>query len=135
MYDSFIQDQMKNLCKTKNWRGLVDLIDEGYKGMFVILRILNDNPSGVTSGEIAKEMSVSTARVASALNTLENKGFVLREKQTDDARKVVITLTESGALALEKRKEYVSEKIEPMLQNLTKEEAADLFKLLYKLLK
>lgn len=130
----FIQEQMKKLCKTSNWRNLVGLIDEGYKGMFVILRILQESGASVASGEIAKQMGVSTARVASALNTLEGKDYIKREKEKSDGRKVVISLTDKGAEALKERQKRVSEMVEPMLKNLTEEEIAVLFGLLYKLL-
>lgn len=135
MNSTFIQEQMRTLCKTKNWRNLVGLIDEGYKGMFVILRILSESNDGVESGEIAKQMGVTTARVASALNTLEKKGYVRREKAKKDGRKVVIFLTDAGATALEERKSRVSEMVEPLLKNLTNEEVAVLFNLMNKLLK
>lgn len=130
----FIQEQMKKLCKTNNWRNLVGLIDEGYKGMFVILRILQESGASVASGEIARQMGVSTARVASALNTLEGKDYIKREKEKSDGRKVVISLTDKGAEALKERQKRVSEMVEPMLKNLTEEEIAVLFGLLYKLL-
>lgn len=129
-----LQDEMKNICQSKNWRTLTGLIDDGYRGMFVILRILNESDGDVVAGDLAKKMNVSTARVASALNTLQNKGYVLRRPDGKDARKVVVCLTEQGAEALEQRKLYVEQTVAPMLANLTDEETATLFALMKKML-
>lgn len=132
---SSIQNEMGILCQSQNWRRLIGLIDDGYKGMFVILRILQESSNDIVAGELAKKMNVSTARIASALNSLESKSYIKRESEKNDARKVVIRLTEQGAIALEERKKYISEMVTPMLNNLTENEAATLFSLLKKLLK
>lgn len=128
-----IKDNMEALCKTKNWRNLVDLIEEGYKGMFVILKIVRENVK-VVAGDLAKKMNVSTARVAYALNTLEKKNYILRTSEASDGRKVVISLTEQGELALKEREELISKMVAPMLHNLSDDETVTLFTLLKKLL-
>lgn len=135
MYLSVIQDEMKSLCQTQNWKNLTGLIDDGYKGMFVILRILQESKTDVVAGELAKRMNVSTARIARALNTLESKSYIRREDDKTDARRVIIRLTERGEQALEDRKRVVAEMLEPMLANLTDEEIITLFSLLKKLLR
>lgn len=128
-----IRQKMKGLTGTKNWRNLVGLIDDGYKGVFVILAILEET-DGLASGEIAKKMNVSTARVARALNTLEKKGFIKRERSARDGRKVLIFLTENGRVAVLERINKIDKMVNPMLDNLTDDETATLFSLLYKLL-
>lgn len=128
-----IRQKMKGLTSTKNWRNLVGLIDDGYKGVFVILAILEET-DGLASGEIAKKMNVSTARVARALNTLEKKGFIKRERSARDGRKVLIFLTENGRVAVLERINKIDKMVNPMLDNLTDDETATLFSLLYKLL-
>lgn len=130
-----MQKEMKTLCKTDNWQRLMHLLDEGYKGMFVIMRILSESDGNVSAGDLAREMNVSTARIARALNTLEGKGFIKRESETGDARKVIIKLTAQGESALEERKKKVEKMIEPMFEKLTGEEVVKLFSLLKKLLR
>ncbi len=130
---SFIQEQMKEVCKTKNWRNLVGLIDDGYKGMFVILRILQENGT-VTAGQLAKEMNVSTARIASAINTLENKNYVRREKNDEDARKVTISITPQGDAVFNERKIKIEKMLAPVFENLTEEEIETFFAILKKAL-
>lgn len=130
-----LQTAMKELGQTANWRTLVGLIEDRYRGMFVMLNLLRDSDGAVVAGDFAKRMGVSTARVASALNTLEGKGFVRRERDETDARRVVIRMTEEGEKALEERKAYINATLAPMLDKLTAEEAETLIRLLAKLLK
>lgn len=129
-----IREDMGEICRSKNWRNLVDFIEDGYKGIFVILRILSESVGEVCAGDLARLTGVSTARVASALNALEKKGYVMRLTQKTDARKVIIKITEQGECALEERKKKVEALIAPMLANLTEEEIITLSYLLKKLL-
>lgn len=125
---------MNQIIKTKNWKTLIEILDEGYKGMFVILRILYESDKEVCAGDLATQMGVSTARIARALNTLESKGYVARKQQQSDARKVTVVLTEQGKLVLLKRKAEIESVVSPMFANLTDEERTQLLFLLKKLL-
>lgn len=129
-----INKHIKQLSESTNWRTLLTLIDEGYKGMYVILRLVQESNNHIVAGELAKLMNVSTARIARALNTLENKKFIIRIKDNSDARKVIISLTNEGEKALIKRNAQVADIIGPMFNQLTKDEINNLFFLLKKLL-
>ena len=129
-----VEDEMKALCQSKRWKNLIGLLDDGYKGMFVILRILQASETNVVAGELARIMNVSTARIARALNTLEGKNYIRRERDETDARKVVIRLTETGKQALEERKREVKAIFDPMFANLTEKETSTLFFIIRKML-
>ena len=129
-----VEDEMKVLCQSKRWKNLIGLLDDGYKGMFVILRILQASETNVVAGELARIMNVSTARIARALNTLEGKNYIRRERDETDARKVVIRLTETGKQALDERKREVKAIFDPMFANLTEKETSALFSILKKML-
>lgn len=47
-------------------------------------------------GEIASEMALTPSRVTNIIRTLEKKGYVSRENDEKDRRKVYISLTEDG---------------------------------------
>ena len=130
---SAIQNQMRTLCQGKNWRTLLGMLEDGYKGTYVMLRLVQGR-TDVTAGNLAKRMHVSTARIARALNTLEGKKYIRRENHEGDARKVIIRLTEEGERALDERNAVVRATLAPMFKNLTEEETASLFFLLHKLL-
>ena len=55
----------------------------------------------VLPSELSEAMSVSTARVARLLNTLEDRGLVQRSMDLSDRRKIVVTLTVEGERYLE----------------------------------
>lgn len=61
-----------------------------------------------TPGEISAASNISTARVASILNSMEKKGYITRATDTKDRRKVIVEITETGRAyageALEKLK-------------------------------
>lgn len=128
-----IKGNMQQIFRLKNWKTFVDMIEEGYKGIFVILRIVRDNPN-VCSGDLARETGVSTARIARALNTLEEKGYVERIGEKNDGRKVLIKLTSSGEKALEERESHIVKTLKKAFDNLTEEEIIHFFELLKKLL-
>lgn len=130
-----IKSNLKSICKTAKWRSLFDLLEDGYKGMYVILRIVHDSLGDVVAGDLAKEMNVSTARIAYALNTLEGKGYIERKSEKSDGRKVVIKMTADGEKALEQREERISDMILSTKSNLTDQEFATFFALLNKLLR
>lgn len=48
------------------------------------------------SGALAKDMSLSPATVTGILDRLETRGLVVRERQLDDKRTVVVRLTDTG---------------------------------------
>ena len=62
-----------------------------------VLRILRgDWPQGVACQEIARRMVTRDADLTRLLDRLESRGFVRRERQTDDRRVVHIFVTEPG---------------------------------------
>ncbi|WP_136678752.1 MarR family transcriptional regulator [Neptunomonas sp. XY-337] len=50
----------------------------------------------ITTGELAKEVSITQATVTSILDRLEKKGLVTRERGLEDKRKVWINLSTEG---------------------------------------
>ena len=87
----------------------------------------------VAPGDISREMKISTARVAAALNSLEQKGMICRCPNPDDRRKVLVNLTGKGGAAA---KQLFQENIESMgqwLGYLGKEDAGTLLNILKKL--
>jgi DNA-binding MarR family transcriptional regulator len=54
----------------------------------------------VTIGELAQEVSLSQATVTTILDRLEKRGYVYRERSTEDKRKVHAYLTETGLTVL-----------------------------------
>lgn len=53
------------------------------------------------TGRLAEAVNLSAATVSGILNRLEQRGLVLRERQVDDRRRVVVSLSESGRQAVD----------------------------------
>lgn len=76
--------------------------ESGLTGPQLLLLQLIANSGEVTAGVIAREVSLSQATVTSIIDRLERKGLLQRERNTDDKRKVMVSLTTEGKSALEK---------------------------------
>lgn len=132
--DCSIKNEMKKICQGREWRKVINFLENGYKGIFVILRILRDSKTEIVSADLAKQLDVSTARIANALNTLESKGYIRRIPSAIDGRKVVIKITPLGIEALEAREKEVNNLVVPLFGKLSAEEQITFFNLLKKLL-
>jgi DNA-binding MarR family transcriptional regulator len=74
--------------------------ESGLTGPQLLVMQLIGTYGEVTSGVIAREVSLSQATVTSILDRLERKGMLQRERSTHDRRKVMVSLTEAGGEAL-----------------------------------
>jgi DNA-binding MarR family transcriptional regulator len=77
-------------------------IDEVVQGEGFVLRYIALSDGCVFSGEIGHAMCVSTARVAAALNSLEEKGLIIRQIDVSDRRKILVSVTPEGKLLAER---------------------------------
>ncbi|MDE6565812.1 MAG: MarR family transcriptional regulator, partial [Clostridia bacterium] len=93
-----------------------------YKGKLMILKVLYCSKQENTAGDLAKVLNVSTARIATAINSLESKGFVVRNHSVNDGRKVIIAITESGKQALQDYNNQIKRTIQGLFGKLTDEE-------------
>ena len=66
------------------------------RGELCLLMHLKRQSDLVLPSELSEVMSVSTARIARLLNTLEDRGLIQRSMDLSDRRKIVVKLTEAG---------------------------------------
>ncbi len=93
------------------------------KGEMFVLNYLATNQELVHPKDLSKQMSVSTARIASLLNHMEEKNFIRREPDPEDNRQVYVVLTEEGHAAIQTIKPMVISYIAAMLEKLGPEDA------------
>ena len=91
--------------------------------MHVIQAIGLDEPKNMST--IARELSV--------MNSLVKKGYVNRERGTEDRRVVYISLSEKGRKAYRHHEEFHHQMINAILENLTQEETESLVEAMAKL--
>lgn len=104
-----------------NFNSKINLLYEGFKGENGVLLYLLDN-NGSTQSDISKFFNVSMPRVSKIINSLEEKGLIIRAISSDDKRKSIIIITDQGKEVIMLKKEKVLKVIEKILEVLTFEE-------------
>ena len=108
-------------------------IDSAMRGETFVLQYLSDRREDVLPSEISGEMGISTARVATALNSLENKALITRRIDTNDRRKILVTLTSEGKRAIEEHHNEILQDIASMLESLGEQDAREYVRITGKL--
>ena len=114
-------------------RDFFSRLDELYRGTGFLLVYLDMAEGEVCAGDIAKEMGVSTARIAAILKKMEKSGFIQRQTATDDARKTVVTLTRLGRTWIQKTKDQMLDRMELLLERVGKEDVWEFIRLSQKI--
>lgn len=118
-----IANEFCRMFEGKQGRQVTRLLEEGFKGMYAVLRVVRDNNSEIMPIDISKKLDISTARVAAVLNSLSKKGYVKRLSAVDGNRSVIVQITPLGLQALSERETKVHNLIITFLKKLTEEEA------------
>ncbi len=87
----------------------------------------------VTPGNISEDLMISTARVAASLNSLENKGYLTREIDKEDRRKIIIKLTIKGKAKGITLKEERLNYLNRVFSSFEKNEVEEIMRLINKL--
>ena len=66
------------------------------RGEMFVLNYLFTHEGAIHPKELSRQMAVTTARIASLLNHMEQKQLLLRRADPDDNRQVIVKLTEQG---------------------------------------
>ena len=99
--------------------------------MHVIDAIGIDRPKNMSS--IARELSVTVGTLTISVNSLVKKGYVDRQRSSEDRRVVYISLSEKGVKAYYHHKKFHEQMIDSVVKELTEEELEALVKALTKL--
>lgn len=128
----YIKEVFINL-KCENFRKVLTTLEDGYKGLFVILKVIRDYQGKIIAGDISSKLEISTARVAVALKTLERKKYIIKHKAKDDARKTIVELTELGKKVLEDRENEILNLMDDLFDKLELDELQQLLNIINKL--
>ena len=74
------------------------------------------NPSALT--EVREYLSVSKAAVSQMLNSLEKRGYILREIDPNNRRNIIVILTDEGRTAFEKRNQEFYDRFEMVIRGI-----------------
>ena len=95
------------------------------RGELFVLNYLYNREDGVHPKELSEKLSVSTARIASLLNHMEEKHLVVRETGPEDSRQVLVRLTPDGLEAIQCCRRDVLTNVERMLEALGPDDARE----------
>lgn len=115
---------------TRKYKPMLDKLDLTYT-QYIVMMVLWEEKQ-VNEKLLCDALCLKSNTVTPLLKKLEDKGYVKKEKDKDDERNLVITLTEEGK-DLQDRALCVPEGISKEF-HLTPEEAAFLYNILYKLI-
>ena len=117
-------------CRAKSFFGKVD---ETQRGINFVLMYLTDRDGEVIAGDLARELNVSTARIAAMLKNMEKHGYVTRCNSPVDARKTVIEITPAGTAYAEQLKEQMLDRMELLMDKVGKEDLEEFIRISYKI--
>lgn len=87
-----------------------------------------------TAAALARELNIDTGSMTRTLDRLEDKGFLRRERSTDDRRVVKLVLTEAGQKVIADIPYVISDVLNDFLGGFTRAEHDQLFSLLSRVL-
>lgn len=120
---------IKSLHKVKSQKN----INEAMQGETFVLNYIASRGIEVLPGEIGHEMDVSSARIATALNSLEQKGLITRRIDTNDRRRILVGITPKGKEYAEDHRQTVLRVAAQMLELLGKHDAKEYVRIMRKL--
>ena len=124
-----LSEQMQLLHKAKAHK------KDGFHGEEFVLHYIAEHGGEVVPSDIGKEMDVSSARIAQTLNSIEKKGFVTREIDVGDRRRVIVKLTAKGEDEDKRHFEEIMEHMTKMLMSLGEYDAKEYVRITKKLAK
>lgn len=85
---------------------------------------------GISVSEIGRELYLSKPAISQTLNSLEKKGYITREIDKDDRRKIMVTLTPEGDRKLKEGMRCFDQELNKTLEQFGAENTKKLIELL-----
>ena len=83
--------------------------------------------------DIAKRLNVTVGTLTTNMNSLEKKGYIIRERSTEDKRVVLVVLTEKGRKAFFHHRDFHKKMIRTIVKDLNEDEMKVLIRCMQKL--
>ena len=92
---------------------------------FGVLCVLMDT-QGLTITDISRQLNISKQQMTNIIDKLVSAGYVSKEPDPVDRRRLVITISRKGRKLLEEHMEQFRQRFESHAQNLTRDERQEL---------
>jgi len=130
-YSTMATTLLEEMHGLRKMKGRFNVFDH-LQGELVILGIIAANENETKPSWISREMNVSSARVATALNNLEDKGWIIRRINQDDRRQILVEITETGKATIEKHWQFMLSQIVEVMRLLGEHDARELIRIIKK---
>lgn len=114
----------------RHYKPFLDELDMTYT-QYIAMMVLWEHKE-LTVKDLGKYLYLDSGTLTPLLKTMEKKGWIIRCRSSIDERALIVTLTEQGELLKDKALQ-VPERMSGCV-NLEKEEAEQLYRILYKIL-
>lgn len=116
------------------WRDFARTVAAGEirPGMFSALALARANP-GIAQVELASELGIDKASMVTLIDRLEDAGWILRARSSEDRRRQSITLTAAGERTYKSLKREMLEHERKFAEVLSEREREQLVRLLQRL--
>ena len=131
-YEELAKQFLNNSYRYRNCGHQKKFDDNLHGEAFTMLYIYKEG-GNVLPSDISNEMNISSARVAFMLNNLENKGLISRKIDSNDRRKILVTLTTEGLAYAQIHNDNVTNHTIKMLTLLGEHDAKELVRIIGKL--
>lgn len=126
---SELMQKMQTVQKLKRQKNIRDVVH----GEAFVLNYIFFKGCDVVPGDLSCATGVSSARVAVTLNSLEDKGLVVREIDKSDRRRIIVRLTEKGEETVKEHKTKILRGVTEMLRLLGEHDAKEYVRITSKL--
>ena len=108
-------------------------LTESMHGEAMALHQIAKGGEQIIPSEISSAIGISGARIAATLNSLEKKGYITRQIDPSDRRRILVTLTDKGKVQEEAHRRQLSDAIEKMLRQLGEHDAKEYIRITRKM--
>jgi len=108
-------------------------LTESMHGEAMALHHIAKSSGQIIPSEISSAIGISGARIAATLNSLESKGYITRQIDLNDRRRILVTLTEKGREQEEAHRRQQFEIIKKMLEQLGEHDAKEYIRITRKM--
>ena len=114
----------------RRYKPLLDELDLTYT-QYIVMMVLWEKRR-VNVKELGKCLFLDSGTLTTVIKKMEDKGYVTRNRAKEDERNLIISITDKG-VQLKSKAKNIPKKIGKCI-NLSKKEAMEMYKIMYKLL-
>jgi len=128
-----LAEQLLEVTRPKGKRPPLHHMNEQDRAGDAILRYLYDSGGSATPRELAEAFDVSSSRVATLLGALERKGFLRRECDARDRRRIIVEIMPEGEDHILRLQARLRRNLAAVMEKMGEEDAREMLRLATKL--